>query len=409
MIDNIKKYLESKSLKFWTIRELEESRDELYTIGYDIESIRKVQDKFYICNVYVDHDSYTGSGLAKIPFNASLSFAKKAIDNAVENAKEIKNEFYKIEQKRYEYKEIDNSIPSEELLKIKESFTIPSNIDLSSSEYFIDNVRERFINSAGNSYTFTKGAITLDKVFLSKDGEYESQFMIKFANNNVDLQELMEQQAKYTIDAKDAVLPSTGKYKVVFTGEVLEEFFSFFTFHSLGSSFYNKYSLFKKDDRVTNMNLTFSSDPFLSGLESRPADSLGFPMEKFSFIEEGILTNIVANNRYSQYLKQKYTGELGNVVIKEGKYKYDDLISEENTIVIARVSCFSPKELTGDFSSEIRLAYINKNGRQIALKGGSFSGNIRNFNRIFLSKERVQFNSYIGPKAIALEGVDITG
>ena len=66
--------------------------------------------------------------------------------------------------------------------------------------------------------------------------------------------------------------------------------------------------------------------------------------------------------------------------------------------------------MTGDFSSEIRSAYLFKNGKHISLKGGSFSGNLRKLMKsLQLSKEMIYYNTYYGPKAVVLEGVDIAG
>ncbi len=410
MIERIKSYLDSLNLKFWTLVQLQGSRDEIYTVGSEIESIRKVKDSFFVINVFVDHDNYTGNSGVKLPFRSSWEEAKALIDKSVKNAKHIKNPFYRIDQEKYKYQSVNNSIDVSAINHLREIITVPNSVDLSSSEYFLNNFKETFFNSAGNSYELERGSIILDKVFLSKDHEVESQFMLEFADiDHVDIDELVKNQAKFTVDSLAATLPVTGRYKVVFTGEVLENFFDFFRFHALGSNFYNKTSIFKRDEKVTDMDLTIHSQPFIKGLDTRPADLLGYPMKDFVVLENGVLKNIIANNRYSQYLQIPFTGELGNFVIEPGKLSYDDMIREEGTLVVSKISTFSPRELTGDFSAEIRLAYLNKDGKQIPLKGGSFSGNLRDFKEIFLSKEVAKFNHYIGPKAVALEGVSVAG
>jgi len=140
------------------------------------------------------------------------------------------------------------------------------------------------------------------------------------------------------------------------------------------------------------------------------ADDYGIPLKPFSIIENNKMVQYISDLQYSQYLNLPYTGPLTNYVINPGTRSIEEIVKEENIVLLLRFSAFSPKEITGDFSSEIRLGYITKNGKQIPIKGGSVSGNIRNLiDTLELSSNIVKKGSYIGPDAIVLDNVDISG
>lgn len=418
--EDIKRYLESKNLKFWTLSTLNAKRLELYTIFNEIESRRDVIVKTYKISIYVDHGSYTGNSSFSIPTSASLEEVKKSIDQAIEKAKMIKNKRYEIEQEEIEYKtenyELNYNDMNQMIEQQKEALSNERDIKLSSSEYFINSHNIDFCNSANNSYSLTDSNLSVDLVLLAgKNMEVESQTLRNAKSlESLNMKDIISDYSKMAIDSLDAELPKSGKYRVVFTGEILEEFFSFFVMHSLGSTTYNNFSLFKKGENVFDLgngdNLNISSNPHLKYGMSSKYDDLGFPLKPFDIIKDSKLESIIASYKYAQYLNLPFTGQLSNFVLKPGTKSYKELVEQEDTLLISRVSCFSPKEMTGDFSSEIRSAYLYKNGKHISLKGGSFSGNLRELMKsLQLSKETIYYNTYYGPKAIVLEGVDIAG
>ena len=420
-IEIIKQYLDSKDLKFWTLNLIRGSRHELYTIFDSVESIRDVSSQSISISLYVDHedseDKYTGESSFSVSFNSDIEEIKKGIDRSIAVASMVKNERYEIEQNDISYECRDHILPKKTLLEVqqiqKDAMSKMKDVSLSSAEYFLRSSDRMFVNSAGNTYTIENSSLALDMVFLAGPNQEVESIVTRETKNSelLDIASIIEKYAQFTKDSLTAQLPKTGKYKVIFTGEVLEEFFSFFTFHALGSAHYNKYAIFNKGDKITTAPLTIYSDPTLEdGLSGSCADDLGFTLRKFNVIKDGVLENIVTSHKYSKYLEQPFTGGLTNVVVAPGEISFKDMVEQENTILIERVSCFSPKELTGDFSSEIRLGYIFKGGKMVPIKGGSFSGNIRDLiDSLSLSKDMIHYNSYYGPEGVCLEGVDIAG
>ncbi len=417
MIENIKKYLEEKNLKFWTIIYNEVKKEEIYTIFDNVESNRKVEFSNFLISIFIDHGNYTGESIFSLAADCTSESMKQEIDKAINSALLVKNEKYEIKQDKMKYplsSKINTINMKEFHEEVKDSLKDIKNIKVSSSEKFIQHSYIKFLNSVGNSYEEEAQKLTLDMVFLAGDHlESESQFLRKgFSLEELSLKETIKRYAQYAVDTLESSLPQTGKYDVIFTEEALEDFFSFFTFHALGSSFYNSYSIFKKGERVFEKGegdeLNIYCDPFIENREV-VADSLGFLNKKFYIIKDSILDNIIANTKYSQYLKVPFTGSLTNIVIENGKHSYNNLL-KENTIIISRVSAFEPKEITGDFSGEIRLGYLYRNGNFLPLKGGSFAGNLKELMpNVNLSKEIIKINSYIGPKGVKLYGVNIAG
>jgi PmbA protein len=77
---------------------------------------------------------------------------------------------------------------------------------------------------------------------------------------------------------------------------------------------------------------------------------------------------------------------------------------------LKRFSTFEPNPITGAFSGEIRTGYFWKNGRKRPIKGGSVSGTMQEaFKAAFFSREMIQRESYLGPEAVRVDNLDISG
>lgn len=415
-VNEIRKYLEKKNLKFWKISESDGFKSEIYTIFDDIESSRSFVSKSFTVSLAIDHDKYTGNSTFSISPTLSISEMEKTIDKGMKAASLVKNQYYPIEQKIFAYPKIENVEEKMDdfFVKVREAMDGVKGVKFCSSELILSHGMGSFINSFGNTLEHRGQSTTLDMVFLTEDEKYESQFL-RFARSIDELQikETVEKYSKFAQDSQKAKTLKTGRYNVLFTEEVLEELFTFFLCHASGSAFHNKYSSFKKGERVfkegNGTPLYITSDPTLKGREVI-VDRFGNPLKKFSIIENSELVNIVADVRYAHYLKESFTGPLSNVVIGCGKKSYNDLAMEEGTLIIPRVSAFSPKEITGDLAGEIRLGYLVKNGELHPVKGGSFSGNLKDLmpDALF-SKEEFRINGYIGPRGIKMNGVNIAG
>ncbi|MFN3411145.1 MAG: metallopeptidase TldD-related protein [Exilispira sp.] len=424
-------FLNKENLYFWSVKSTFIKRAESYFIFGKPESKRYGEFEKHTIFLWVineDRDQkFVGSSTITISEKSNDDEIKRMIDDAITSASLVKNPFFEIPSQKFEYPDFSNADisiknnPVEVCEKISEKIIRSSsslqNVKLSTTELFVSYIEEKLTTSSKNTYKFEKTNLMLEGVFLAgRNLETESFFTIDAVFiEDLNIEKILNDQAKYAIDCIDAKPLPTGKYNVIFGLEALENFFGFFYTHSNAVSVYNKFSLLKLNEKISKNipepSLNIRVEPLLKGgLYSAISDQFGIPLKPFAIIENNILKNYVAQLQYSQYLNIPYTGPATNYIIEKGDISIDQLMSNENTVLLLRFSAFSPKDITGDFSSEIRLGYITKNGKRIPVKGGSVSGNIRNLiHSMKLSNNIIKIGNYIGPDGIYLEGVDIAG
>jgi len=429
--DKIVEYCNNKDIYFWSCKSSYEKRAENYFIFGQPESNRYGEFEkhtVYIWIINKDNDKkYIGNATVSISENSDDNEIEDKIDKAILAASLVKNPFFEIPKEKFDYSSFSNedSLIKENPIKAIQklsSIVIDkskkfNDVKLSTTEIFVSHISENFTNSSGNKFSYCKTKILLEGVFLTGNNLETESFFTKQSVfiDDLDLDNLLETQAQYARDSVNAQTLKTGKYNVVFSNEALSSFFDFYFTHADAMAVFNRFSLLKQGEKISEklgeQNFTLKVDPFVKGgIYSNISDEYGIPLKPFTVIENNILKQYIASLSYSQYLNIKYTGPATNFVIEKGNKSLAQLTSTEGTILLLRFSAFSPKSITGDFSSEIRLGYITKNGKKIPIKGGSVSGNIRNLiQSLKLSDNIVKIDNYVGPDGIYLEGVDIAG
>jgi len=243
---------------------------------------------------------------------------------------------------------------------------------------------------------------------------------------------------KLTQDTMKAKMPTTQKTTVIFNPQsVCDLLVPTVGSHGLGEMQFKKQSVFKEQDVVASENLTVQDDGLYDyALLSSPFDDEGNPQQVTSVIEKGVFRNYLYDQKYALNMNKKPTGNglkpaanmlnkhtgaiFGsptNLSIKPGKLSLEEMIAEiKNGILIEQFSWLNPDRMATSFSSEIRNAYLIKNGECTqALKGGMVSGKaldmIKNIsgisNQQFIESGATAF-SCIAPY-IRFEDVQIAG
>lgn len=198
-------------------------------------------------------------------------------------------------------------------------------------------------------------------------------------------------------DTMKAKMPTTQKMTVIFNPQsVCDLLVPTVGSHSLGEMQFKKQSVFKEQDVVASENLTIHDDGLYDfALLSSPFDDEGTPQRVTGLIEKGVFKNSLYDQKYALNMIKKPTGNglkpaanilnkhtgaiMGaptNLSIKPGNLSLDKMITEvKNGILIEQFSWLNPDRMATSFSSEIRNAYLIKNGECTqALKGGMVSG-----------------------------------
>jgi len=194
-----------------------------------------------------------------------------------------------------------------------------------------------------------------------------------------------------------AKMPTTQKMTVIFNPQsVCDLLVPTVGSHSLGEMQFKKQSVFKEQDIVASEDLTVQDDGLHDyALLSSPFDDEGTPQQVTSLIEKGVFKNYLYDQKYALNMKKKPTGNglkpatnmlnkhtsaiVGaptNLSIKPGNLSLEKIIAEvKNGVLIEQFSWLNPDRMATSFSSEIRNAYLIKNGECTqALKGGMVSG-----------------------------------
>ncbi len=432
MINQIKQLIkEIDGISDWSISKNIIKRVEEYFIADTRESLREVNEERYTVIVYVDKmlndNKMRGMAYQTFSSNTSLAKVESLIKDAVFAASLALNPYYPLADKAENdecYDTCDQSVFDNPKAAIKEvskqlitSLANEEQVKLASAEIFITCRENTFVTSKGLTSNNKSTNIMLEAVMLSGSGENEVESSFIRNERFLDLLntcELVKEYAEHARNSLIAVLPESGKFDVIFTGEALNSFFDYYAFQASGYAAYNKAGKFSLNDHIAKDvkgdKLTIISDPSLKGgLATGKYDSYGLLLEKFPIIQDGKIVNIAANIQYATYLNIKPLGSISNIHVPAGNHSFEELKSQ-NTFVLSRFSTFSPSGITGAFSGEIRSGYQVKDGKKLQIKGGSVTGMMdKAMTEVYFSSEMIQKGSYYGPKYIKVCNVDIAG
>jgi PmbA protein len=235
-----------------------------------------------------------------------------------------------------------------------------------------------------------------------KLAEFWPMYFVRRASD-ARLEERIPNWTKLAKDALDAKPPKTMKTSVIFTPTILSNLLpGTVGFHCLGSSVLNEVSKFKKGQQVCSDKLSIYDDGVCDyALGSSPFDDEGTPQSKTMLVENGVHKNFLYDSVYAGALNDESTGngqklppyalaftridvkyqslpavQPTNVIVDPGSQRIDELIeTTKEGIYLEQLSSASSDSLTTSFGSEIRNAYLIKDGElSTPLKGGQISG-----------------------------------
>jgi predicted Zn-dependent protease len=145
------------------------------------------------------------------------------------------------------------------------------------------------------------------------------------------------------------------------------------------------------------------------GVRAGRFDDEGQPAQRIELIRDGRLCAFTANQRYADYLGIAATGDFGDIELPAGATPEAALLAEPYVEVVA-FSWFTPNEITGDFSSEIRLGYLVEGDRRTPFKGGALVGNLLEaLSNARWSAETGFYGDYQGPQTVRFGSLAVAG
>lgn len=209
--------------------------------------------------------------------------------------------------------------------------------------------------------------------------------------------------SKWTQLARDTLqarMPASQKMTVILNPESICDLLLPVGYHALGEMKFKKQTVFNKEDVVASNCLTIQDNGLHDfGLVSSPFDDEGNPQGITRVIEKGVFQNYLYDQKYALNMGEKptgnglkslrlssimnkhtipITGSPSNLSVKPGKSSLETMMSEvKNGILVEQFSWLNPDPMSTSFSSEIRNAYIIRNGECTQpIKGGMVSGKV---------------------------------
>lgn len=432
MLDKIKQVLiENNEIDGYKIMENKVEANELFFVKKNADMDRAKDVHHFNVTVYKDFEEngkkYKGSASVNIHPTMNDLEVEKAIKEALFAAKYVKNPYYPLVKPAATYKPIEDSSFSKENLpysinEVRKAVYKNDNYEkggINSCEIFLNKIYTHIINSEGVDVESIDYKCMVEFITTWKESGEEVE-LYKCSNfSELDPDELSSEVEKMINICKEKAIakstPKLGESIVLLTGEAVQDFFSFYYSKSNAIAVYKNESTWKLEEKIQGESvkgdlITMMLDPFMkNSTSSANFDSDGFSVEPVTIIENGVLKNYIASNRYAYYLNVAPTGSIDNIKVCGGSKTVEELKAEPYIEAVA-FSDFTVDELTGDFCGEIRLAWYYNGKEKIPVTGGSISGNINEVqNQLFLSEEIQKNNNFEGPKVIKLLNVIVSG
>jgi PmbA protein len=238
-----------------------------------------------------------------------------------------------------------------------------------------------------------------------RSGKLAEYWPMAFVRRAEDMQlaEKIPTWTRLAEDTLDAKVPKTMKTAVIFTPHTLSDILpNIVGFHCLGSTVFKGLSRFKKEQQIGSDRLTINDDGVHDyALGSSPFDDEGSPQTRTTLVEKGIHKSFLYDAMYAATMDAHSTGngqklpayslaftridlkyslmpsmQPTNISVKPGDMSLDEMIkTTREGVYIEQLSSASSDSLTTSFGSEIRNAYLIRNGELVnPLKGGQISG-----------------------------------
>jgi PmbA protein len=236
--------------------------------------------------------------------------------------------------------------------------------------------------------------------------------------DGLDLARRVAEAAACVRDGAAAQPTPAGTLPVVIAGDYLAELLEYYAYHADAAVHARGIAAFALDAPVLARRagdpLALASDPTVPSLAAYAFDAHGYAPSRQELVAGDRLVGVCGEGRWMQALKRPPRGKSGTLVAPPGSLA-DEALRRATTaagvLEVVRFSEFRPREDTGAFSGEIRLAYLHRpDGSRVPVKGGSVTGVLGEaFADARFSREVATARGYRGPRAVRLERCTVTG
>jgi predicted Zn-dependent protease len=420
----------------WTVRRIQTREAQVYAVPQGIESQRAVENEKYLIDVLrntsmPDGSPAVGNGNASLLSGDDIG---QAIDQATLVAGLVANPVYDLPGPMpipdvlicdEALQKAPSAVMMDVMERIQGEAARHANVRLTAAECFGQVRHTHLVNSRGIDAEQEDTQVAVEFVLHGNKGDRESETFDEITRRRVadlDLESVLEDRARYTLDSLEAEAPASWQGPVVLRNDALTVFMAGTNFG--GSVIQNlanagsKYARFSpwevgksvfrsevKGDPLT----VWANRAMPFGKGSDRFDAEGLPAQRLEVIHNNELVNFSASQRYADYLKIPPTGAFGDIELPPGTTPASALLTEPH-IEIVQFSWFNPDPITGDFATEIRFGYLVENGKRKPFRGGQLVGNYMDaLADVHWSAETKFFGAYLGPHTARFNAMKIAG
>ncbi|HEY2980131.1 MAG TPA: metallopeptidase TldD-related protein [Anaerolineales bacterium] len=300
-----------------------------------------------------------------------------------------------------------------------------SAVKMTAAECFSELRTTHLVNSRGIDATQESTRIDLEFVLKARKGERETETFMEMTRRRVadlDIEGVIEQRARQTIDLLEAEAPASRQGPVVLRRQALAIFLAGdlgegSVLRTLGSADAKYAKVSNWEIEKTVLRGEVKGDPLTVwanrqipyGTSSDRFDEEGLAAQRVLLISDNELVTFSAGQRYADYLGVTPTGGFGGVELPAGVTPAKALLAEPY-IEVVQFSWFNPDPITGDFATEIRLGYLVENGKRTPFKGGQLVGNVLDaLADVRWSAETAFLGNYLGPEIARFNDLKLAG
>lgn len=423
MLEKIVKRLQKADINGWKIEEKFIEGQEYFFVKRELDLSRAKKVRHFDLTVYRDFyesgEKYRGSSSTRLSPTMSDDELQAAIDEAAFAAGFVKNPWYPLVSSSVERLGSHDRDLQELSSNAMEAIFKADNREgawLNSMELFVTRNSHRIINSEGVDVSYT-GYRTYIETIVNASGKEEvelyDQLLLSLPEKRIIEERIHDLLAK-AIDRSLAVsTPFLKAIPVILTGDPAKEVARYYLNQSSARMKYDRISQVEPgesvqgDERGDRINLSLVPD-LEESYFSAPFDEDGFKLSRRDIVKNGLLAGYWGNLRYSSYLGVETTGSAMNFSLLPGSVGIEEMRSRPH-LEVPNFSAVEVDEATGDFGGEIRLGWYFDGTKRVPVTGGSITGNLRDIESLYLSREVELESDYLGPKSMMIEGFNIAG
>ena len=395
-----------------------DSRELFYVLDH-LEINRAVKVKTVNAKVYVSDGKTTGSSNVAVTAADDAKSLSDKIAKAVKRAQSARNAYYPLSAKTGNVKDTGKGKKDLNEIAMKAAKAVfkadvYKNGWINSTEIFVSNFTEEFINSNGVDHVADSFRIEIECIPTWSNRKEEFELYKFYESGKTDYAKITEEideilnlakDRSKALTLKDVELPED--LPVLVKGDMQEYILQTIARDLNYQSFFMHENHYEKGDTVSETPFDLTMKAVIPGCSaSRKFDSHGTVLKPVKLLEKGKAKNTYGDIQFGYYLgEKKISGNLPVCELKAEGVPY----KKQPHLIIENFSSPQLESDSGYWGGEVRLARFFDGKKYIPLTGFSIAGSLyEDLKQVKFSKEDTVTKRYKGPKYMIFKGVEIS-